>query len=251
MDSLYKAGVTMAISVTIDFLNGNTYTLSESDMAEIGPVSLAEDKSSARGKIAAWVDRLAEEHSTDSLELKYGRAAKTREYIYIRSSDKGWLLDRAVLAEGIYQALIAGEDVVLTPEYNRTWYWDLRYEVGTSFVEISLENQYCWYFRENELIAEAPVVTGNPGTGYRTPCGIFAVKYKDTDLNLVGPDWDLHVNYWMPFNGEIGLHDACWRSEFGGDIYLTAGSHGCINMPPEAARTIFENIQVGTPVIVY
>jgi len=55
----------------------------------------------------------------------------------------------------------------------------------------------------------------------------------------------------MPFNGNIGFHDAYWRSEFGGKIYKTSGSHGCINMPPAAAKVMFENIKRGVAVLVY
>ena len=55
----------------------------------------------------------------------------------------------------------------------------------------------------------------------------------------------------MPFNNGIGMHDAKWRSSFGGAIYKTGGSHGCINLPPSVAKTIFDNISAGTPVICY
>lgn len=55
----------------------------------------------------------------------------------------------------------------------------------------------------------------------------------------------------MPFNNGIGMHDAKWRSSFGGAIYKTSGSHGCINLPPSVAKTIFDNISAGTPVICY
>ena len=55
----------------------------------------------------------------------------------------------------------------------------------------------------------------------------------------------------MPFNGNIGIHDAGWRNKFGGNIYLTNGSHGCINSPPNLANTIFNNIDASTPVICY
>jgi len=55
----------------------------------------------------------------------------------------------------------------------------------------------------------------------------------------------------MPFNGGVGLHDASWRSTFGGKIYVTGGSHGCINLPRSAAETIYNNISAGTPVLVY
>jgi lipoprotein-anchoring transpeptidase ErfK/SrfK len=55
----------------------------------------------------------------------------------------------------------------------------------------------------------------------------------------------------MPFNGNIGMHDAPWRSSFGGNIYKTNGSHGCINLPPKSAETIFGYVKSGFPVIVY
>lgn len=57
----------------------------------------------------------------------------------------------------------------------------------------------------------------------------------------------------MPFNGGIGLHDSTWREadEYGGDVYLESGSHGCINMPLELVKTVDEYIDVGDYVILY
>lgn len=66
-----------------------------------------------------------------------------------------------------------------------------------------------------------------------------------TDTYLVGPTWNDHVEYWMPFDDQIGLHDSSWRTEYGGDIYLTDGSHGCVNTPLDAIATIYNNITVG------
>ena len=68
---------------------------------------------------------------------------------------------------------------------------------------------------------------------------------------LVGTGYRSYVNYWMPFNGGIGLHDATWRSEFGGDIYMYDGSHGCVNLPLANAGVIYNNVSAGTKVIVY
>ena len=59
------------------------------------------------------------------------------------------------------------------------------------------------------------------------------------------------VDFWMPFNGNIGIHDASWRTEFGKNIYMTNGSHGCVNSPYELANTIFDNIEAGTPIVCY
>ena len=59
------------------------------------------------------------------------------------------------------------------------------------------------------------------------------------------------VTYWMPFYEGQGLHDASWRSAFGGNIYLTNGSHGCVNMPPYAAEAVYNNIEAGVAIIIY
>ena len=40
-------------------------------------------------------------------------------------------------------------------------------------------------------------------------------------------------------------------SKFGGSIYKYAGSHGCINLPPEVAKVVFENVKKNYPVLVY
>ena len=93
---------------------------------------------------------------------------------------------------------------------------------------------------------------------YPTPSGIYSLTYKEKDRILRGkkkPDgtyeYESHVDYWMPFNGGIGLHDASWRSKFGGTLYQGNGSHGCVNTPWDQAGIIFDNIEIGTPVVVY
>ena len=65
-------------------------------------------------------------------------------------------------------------------------------------------------------------------------------------------EYESPVTYWMPFNGGIGLHDANgWRKQYGGSIYYYSGSHGCVNLPLDLAKTLYENFDVGDPVIVY
>lgn len=52
-------------------------------------------------------------------------------------------------------------------------------------------------------------------------------------------------------NNSIGLHDASWRKSYGGEIYKTNGSHGCVNLPKEAAYQLYDMVNVGTSVIVH
>ena len=94
-------------------------------------------------------------------------------------------------------------------------------------------------------------MSGNVSKGHTTPPGIFALTYKQRDAGLKGEGYASPVKFWMPFNGGIGFHDASWRSSFGGSIYKTGGSHGCVNMPYAAAKELFENVYAGMPVICY
>ena len=94
-------------------------------------------------------------------------------------------------------------------------------------------------------------MSGNLSKGWGTPAGSYPLTYKQRDAVLKGENYRTPVDYWMPFNGGIGMHDAKWRSSFGGTIYKTGGSHGCINLPHSVAKKIYENISAGMPVLCY
>ena len=94
-------------------------------------------------------------------------------------------------------------------------------------------------------------MSGNAAKGWSTPAGAYSITYKQRNATLKGQGYATPVSYWMPFNGGIGLHDANWRKTFGGTIYKTNGSHGCVNLPPAVAKTIYENISAGDPVLCY
>ena len=98
---------------------------------------------------------------------------------------------------------------------------------------------------------ESDFVSGNVSKGYTTPPGLFGLTYKQRDATLKGQGYASPVKFWMPFNGGIGFHDPAGEIQFGGTIYKKSGSHGCINMPYAAAKTLFENVYAGIPVICY
>ncbi len=116
---------------------------------------------------------------------------------------------------------------------------------------MNLTAQHMFLYVDGNKVMESDFVSGNVARGFATPPGIFGIMYKQRDAVLRGPGYASPVRFWMPFNGGIGFHDANWRGQFGGSIYRTNGSHGCVNMPYEAAKTLFENIYTGMPVICY
>ena len=86
-----------------------------------------------------------------------------------------------------------------------------------------------------------------------TPAGTCLLYGKEKNAVLMGEmfEYRTEVSWWMPFNGGVGMHDAWWRSAFGGEIYLWDGSNGCINMPPDAAEKAFEIVTLDMPIVVY
>jgi lipoprotein-anchoring transpeptidase ErfK/SrfK len=124
-------------------------------------------------------------------------------------------------------------------------------EIGNTYVEINITRQHLWFYKDGKLITQGAVVTGKPKKGYSTVLGTYMLNYKQKGATLVGEDYEAEVTYWMPFFGNIGLHDASWRYSFGGNIYKRRGSHGCVNAPKYLAKRIFENIEAGTPIICY
>lgn len=123
--------------------------------------------------------------------------------------------------------------------------------VGDSYAEIDLTNQHMYFYYQGELVLDSDFVSGDVQSGHSTPEGIYAVTYKQTNRILRGPDYESFVYYWMPFYGGYGMHDATWRRSFGGKIYLTNGSHGCINLPKKVASEIYSYVETGYPVVVY
>lgn len=118
-------------------------------------------------------------------------------------------------------------------------------------VKISIKEQKLWYYKKGNLVLTSNVVTGMKNK-WDTPKGSFRIKSKVEGTYLIGDDYKTWVNYWMLINPgrQIGLHDATWRGSFGGNIYTSDGSHGCVNLPYSVAQTIFNKASVGTLVII-
>ena len=123
---------------------------------------------------------------------------------------------------------------------------------GGDYVEIDLDNQHLWLYRDGEMLVSCPIVSGCVARGDMTPTGIFYVDDRDTDCELVGEDFHMFTDYWIGFWGSYGIHDAPWRDGvFGGDIYLYDGSHGCANAPTYDTGLIYDNTYLGMKVIIY
>lgn len=200
--------------------------------------------------VAAWVDELADTYDTVGTYEPF--VTSNGETVYVESVTYGWQMDREAETEALYALLLAGQVEGRSPVWTVSALTRGDNDIGDTYVEIDYTNQRMWYYKDGQLLAETPVVTGNTSTGNASPEGLYYIVYKQEDAKLVGETYETEVNYWMPFYGNVGIHDAdSWRSLYGGTIYQTNGSHGCINTPTAQAQTIYENIEAGTPVVCY
>jgi hypothetical protein len=193
-----------------------------------------------------------------TLSRTYNTVEKTREIltsfgttVKVNAGDYGWLINSAKERVELMDAIKQGQVITKEPVYLQKAMTREGNDIGKTYVEIDLTKQHLWFYKNGALVVEGDVVTGNVSNNNSTPPGVYTLKYKQKDATLKGADYNTPVSYWMPFNGNIGIHDATWRDIFGGNIYLTGGSHGCVNAPFEVAQTIFASIEAGTPVICY
>lgn len=200
-------------------------------------------------RVRAFIKELSDEYDTAYSPHTFTTHAGNT--ITIANGDYGWWTDVSSSAETLKEAIEkkqSGEQK-FTYFYTAASYGERDY--GDTYVEVSLGSQSLWYYKDGEEILSCSIISGNVSAGHGTPTGIYRITYKENGHQMVGEDYDVWTDYWMPFNGNVGLHDASWRSRFGGNLYLRNGSHGCVNMPVWAARTLFGYVQKGTPVIVY
>ena len=196
-----------------------------------------------------YVQTLATKYNTayraKSLKTSYGPT------VTISKGNYGWRINQPQERAGLLEMIRAGESGTREPVYSQKAARRGENDYGDTYVEINLTAQHLFFYKDGKLLVESDFVSGNESKGWSTPSGAYPLTYKERNATLKGEGYRTPVSYWMPFNGGIGLHDASWRSSFGGTIYKTNGSHGCVNLPPAVAKTIYENISQGDPVLCY
>ncbi len=213
-------------------------------------MNVAFNEDAVRGYVQALADKYNTKGRTRTFTTATGNA------VTIEGGSYGWLIDQ----EAEYNALIGNiqnaETVTREPNYASRAASHEGNDVGGTYAEVDLSTQHMYFIQNGQVVLDTAIVTGNPNKGNATPQGVYSLAYKALDQTLRGtkkPDgtyeYETPVKFWMPFNGGIGFHDATWQSSFGGNRYLTKGSHGCVNMPYSAAEQLYSLISAGTPVV--
>ncbi len=199
--------------------------------------------------VAEFVAAQAKKYDTYGKHRKF--TTTLGETIDVLNGGYGWKTDKEKEAEELVALIREGTVTEREPVWRVTAKQKGTDDIGSSYVEIDLSHQHLYLYWKGSLVLETDFVSGNMANGWVTPGGLYRLTYKTTNAVLRGRDYVTPVSYWMPFNGNIGMHDATWRNEFGGDIYLTNGSHGCVNLPLDKAQTIYAYVSTGFPIICY
>lgn len=202
--------------------------------------------------MATYCTDLASKH--DVAKTRKGQFKTTGgSIISVNVASSGQSVDGNALYESIYDAISKKKSATVDAVYSEADDTETGEYVtyGGNYCEVDLTNQMVYVYKDGQQVVSSPCVTGCISKGHGTPTGVYSIFSRDKDRYLKGDGYKSWVNFFIPFNGGIGFHDASWRSTFGGNIYLYSGSHGCINMPYAAAKKLYENVTLGEKVIVY
>ena len=199
--------------------------------------------------IADYVAGLAEKYDTVNKERKF--KSTTGVKVTVPAGTYGWKIDQEATVKSLTKLIKDGKSYEGDVEYSQTAASHAKKDFGDTYVEVDLSTQHLYYYKDGKQVVSTDFVSGCVSKSRETPTGAYYVVYKQKDATLKGQGYSTPVDFWMPFFDGCGLHDATWRSSFGGTIYLYHGSHGCINLPLSVAETIFGQLEEGTPVLVF
>lgn len=237
--------VTYTFGPATEVLDGATI----SSWIKIDGTKLTIDEAAAK----SYVENLAANYNTiyvpRTFHTSYGND------ITVSGNEYGFQIDQEAELKQLLEDLKTGTEVSREPVYSiRGLQRNGRDDLAGSYIEVSLDNQHLWLYKDGALVTETDIVSGAPTPERETYRGAWPIPYKASPFNLTSDvyGYDVKVNYWMPFVYGQGLHDASWQSSFGGNRYKTgAGSHGCVNLPEDQAALIYNTIDSGYPIILY
>lgn len=204
--------------------------------------------------VKRFVASIAETYDTYGGERQF---QSTRgDLVTVKGGTYGTKLDQKTEVKYLMENLLLPqmhdtESRIHIPAYERETLARGINDIGDTYIEVDMTEQKMYYYEAGELKLETDIVTGNTGRKWGTPEGTNFVYGKQKNRVLRGADYATPVKFWMPVNGNIGIHDANWRGKFGGTIYKTAGSHGCINTPPKKMAELYDMVEIGTPVVMF
>lgn len=239
-------------STTVTYTFGSETVVLDADTISSWLKAEGETLTLDEDAIKTYISDLANKYNTIYVPRTFHTSAGTD--VTIEGNEYGYRIDQDGEYAQLVEDLKSGTAVTRDPVYSKTGYQrNGTDDLAGSYIEVSLDAQHLWLYKDGNLVTETDIVSGKPVKGRETYRGAWPIAYKASPFNLTSAEYgyDVKVNYWMPFVYGQGLHDASWQSSFGGNRYKTNGSHGCINLPKDQAALIYETIDAGYPIVIY
>ncbi|MDT2758755.1 L,D-transpeptidase family protein [Enterococcus xiangfangensis] len=232
-------------------INGKEFQIPTSDINtwlidDNGTMSLDQ------AKVTAYVTSLGEKYNTSSNPTEFNSTRRGK--VSVPSGTYSWTINTASEVAALTEQILAGKDFTRSPIVTGATTAD-KALIDKTYIEVDLENQHMWYYKDGKVAIETDIVSGKPSSA--TPAGVDYVWSKETNKTLKGQnddgsDYASPVKYWMPIDWTgVGIHDSDWQPAYGGDLWKTRGSHGCVNTPPDVMAKLYNTVEVGTPVLVF
>lgn len=230
--------------------NGGTATPSRDTLA--GFYSISEDGRSIEldeAKVYSYVEQLSIKYSVAGTYTKF--ISHSGAEINFNIPHGGCEVDATALYDRLLKQLTECKSADWKAAYSTNSSGSSTLAYNGNYIEVDLSSQCLWMYRNGEVILTTAIVSGDVAKGCATPNGNYTIYHTTRGQTLTGPGYADYTNYFMIYSGNYGIHDATWRSSFGGSNYLYDGSHGCINVPLSAAQTIYNNLTMGMHVLIY
>lgn len=198
-----------------------------------------------------FVHQFAEENNTVKKPRQF--RATRGDIVTVNSTTYGIKIDEKAEYEFLLSSIKSGRTQKRVPELSVTNFTNIYGldDIGDTYIEVDMTNQHMYYYVNGRVKLSTDVVTGCTALGRGTPEMVCYVYAKQRNRVLRGPGYESFVNFWIPVNKGIGIHDASWRSSYGGEIYKRGGSHGCVNTPYDKVSQLYDMVEIGTPVIIF
>ncbi len=199
-----------------------------------------------------YVASLAEKYNTKGTDRTFMSTSGKEIHFTQNQVLYGTTIDQNAETKLLIEEFKSGETgIEREPKYISKAYVDTEDGIGNTYIEINLTEQHLYFYKDGVVALESDFVSGNMRAGMGTPQLYAYVRNKAKNVTLRGPGYESFVYYWMGIWQGYGMHDATWRGKFGGEIYKTSGSHGCINLPLNFIKEFYEEVEVGMPLIMF
>ncbi|MFD1126218.1 L,D-transpeptidase family protein [Lentilactobacillus raoultii] len=208
-------------------------------------------------KLKNWVAKFANKVNTLGRSFTISKPKKVR---ISNGGTYGWKINQQALSTALLKNLAKKNPKNLNLKHYVSGTGYGIKGAGKTYVAVDLTNLEEYVYKNGQLKAKIPIMSGTLTGGNATPTGSYFIMYKQRHATLRGKNSDgskyaSPVGYWEPVTlSGVGLHDSPWQpaSVYGNPSARSQyHSHGCLNNPPSQMPKVWKYTHTNEPVVIY